>query len=132
MKKAKKIANAWTRDGQVYIKVDGQDGPTEIKHKTHLNKFKDALKITEGETLNETINPRTSSEIELSKMVKSVMDFTFDLADPKQYNNRISPDDMNYGNKSSNRPDPEVNVQPNQNQQQSQERMIDIAGSSRV
>ena len=46
LKKAKKIANAWTRDGQVYIKVDGQDGPTEIKHKTHLNKFKDALKIT--------------------------------------------------------------------------------------
>ena len=31
LKKAKKIANTWTRDGSVFIKVDDQDTPVEIK-----------------------------------------------------------------------------------------------------
>ena len=47
LKKDKIIANTWTRDGQVYIKVDQQDGPTEVKYMANLKKYMNSLNTSE-------------------------------------------------------------------------------------
>ena len=47
LKKDKIIANTWTRDGQVYIKVDQQDGPMEVKYMANLKKYMNSLNTSE-------------------------------------------------------------------------------------
>ena len=90
LKKAKKIANTWTRDGSVFIKVDDQDTPVEIKEKGALNKYMAALNITDEELgkLGGT-SPRTSSQNDIDKMAQSVLNFTFQSPKPKEP--RLSP-----------------------------------------
>ena len=90
LKKAKKIANTWTRDGSVFIKVDDQDTPVEIKEKGALNKYMAALNITDEELgkLGGT-SPRTSSQNDIDKMAQSVLNFTF--PSPKPNEARLSP-----------------------------------------
>ena len=78
LKKDKIIANTWTKDGQVYIKVDQQDGPTEVKYiMANLKKILEKYIVPEITMAKTQYGPKTSSEIDISKMAKSVLDFTF-------------------------------------------------------
>ena len=87
LKKAKKIANTWMRDGSVFIKVDDQDTPEEIKGnlKGALNKYMAALNITDKELrkLGGT-SPRTSLQNDIDKMAQSVLNFTFQSPKPNE------------------------------------------------
>ena len=90
LKTKKKIANVWSRDGHIFIKVDEHDKPTEIKSKECLLKYSNALNISSTETDNlidgkqsPRPTPRTSSPNEIEKMAASVLNFTFQSPKPK-------------------------------------------------
>ena len=103
LKRKKNIANTWTRDGRVFIKVDGQDNPIEIREKHELNKYEGALDISEIQMGN----VRTSSGKEIDKMVQSVLNFTFNSPQSESIDNS----DYHYPGDNSETNDPAIQGQ---------------------
>ena len=115
LKKSKRISSVWTRNGNVTIKVDGQESPCIIKNVAELEKYRDALNITLDGSINTTklSGPRTSSAEDMDQMINSVLNFTYseETLPPKDKRNQDNKSQfVDPGNKG------QTTIQANQSQ----------------